>query len=321
MLQEPRCFGEECFTDIFLQNVSQEICWSPSIVICMGNREVPSGQKSMNHSGMMETNQDSMGNSRQFIDGLSIVIPCFNSITTIVNVLDSIYQQNIACPYEIIIIDDGSMLTVKDLVCNKKNIIYKYQSNTGVSGARNAGVQLSNFSYICFLDSDDVWKEGKIRHQLELMELNNLAFLGTSIDNKVYCKKKGLTKISPSILPLRWWPHISTVIVTKQLFDNVGKFDETMRYAEDGDFLMRIAKSGNLYVTSYDGAARAFHKLSNYESGLSSNLTQMYWGEVKIVMSYIDNIPYRFLLLLFITLKFLVRNVSYMTHKVRRLMV
>lgn len=273
----------------------------------------------MNQNGIKGTTQNPIRNASQFLDGLSIVIPCFNSRNTIVNVLESIYQQKITCPYEIIIIDDGSLLPVKDLVSNKKNVTYKYQKNTGVSGARNNGVQLSNYSFICFLDSDDVWKKGKIAHQLYLIELNNLAFLGTSIDNKEYSKKQGLTKISPSILPLRWWPHISTVIMTKELFNKVGKFDETMRYAEDGDFLMRIAKSGNLYVTPYDGAARAIHKSSNYDSGLSSNLTKMYMGEIKIIMRHIDDIPYRFILFFLITLKFLVRYISYMTHKLGRL--
>jgi glycosyltransferase involved in cell wall biosynthesis len=239
-------------------------------------------------------------------DGVSIVIPCFNSIGTISYVLKSIYLQEFDCPYEILIIDDGSTVPVKHFAEHKK-VRYYYKKNSGVSGARNYGVNKAKYKYICFIDSDDIWTEGKIRHQLELIKLHELSFLGTSFDNKSYFNKNCLFKISPIALPLRWWPHISTVIIDKDLFIKLGQFDESMKYAEDGDFLMRVAKSNNLYVTSYNGVSRAIHKSSNYESGLSSNVIRMYIGEIKIVGRYINSIPYKIFLTVFITLKFLIR--------------
>ena len=248
-------------------------------------------------------------------DGLSIVIPCFNSIETISDVLKSIYIQEIDCPYEIIIIDDGSTLPVKHFAEHKK-VRYYYKNNSGVSGARNFGVNKAIYKYICFIDSDDIWTEGKIRYQLKLIRLYKLPFLGTSFDNKSYFNKNYLYKISPNILPLRWWPHISTVIIEKDLFNNIGKFDESMKYAEDGDFLMRVAKSNNLYVTSYNGVRRAIHKLSNYESGLSSNITRMYYGEIKIIGRYINSIPYKILLIVFISSKLLIRIATYVIQRI-----
>ncbi len=89
---------------------------------------------------------------------ISIIVPVFNSASTIGRCLDSILGQNYP-DIEVIVINDGSRDNSLDIIANYEN---KYsnikvftQKNSGVSVARNFGIQKSVGDYIMFVDSDD----------------------------------------------------------------------------------------------------------------------------------------------------------------------
>lgn len=91
---------------------------------------------------------------------LSIIIPVYNVEEYISRCLDSIYTQNIDEKYfEVITVDDGtkdnSVEIIKRYQEKHKNLILFSQENTGLSGARNAGLKLASGEYIWFVDSDD----------------------------------------------------------------------------------------------------------------------------------------------------------------------
>lgn len=89
---------------------------------------------------------------------LSIIVPVYNTpIEKLDRCLLSISKLEI--PYECIIVDDGSVLEVARFCQNYciNNDCFKYisQNNSGVSAARNNGINNSDAEYICFVDSDD----------------------------------------------------------------------------------------------------------------------------------------------------------------------
>lgn len=89
---------------------------------------------------------------------VSIIIPVYNIENYIVNCLESVLNQSYT-RLEIICIDDGSTdfsaQKIKEF-CKKDNRIkYIYQSNAGVSAARNKGLENADGKYIFFLDGDD----------------------------------------------------------------------------------------------------------------------------------------------------------------------
>lgn len=92
---------------------------------------------------------------------LSIIIPVYNVEEYIRPCLESILRQglNQDC-YEIIIINDGtpdkSMEVVADIIETHPNIHVIEQENSGVSIARNKGLEIATGDYIFFVDSDDV---------------------------------------------------------------------------------------------------------------------------------------------------------------------
>ena len=71
---------------------------------------------------------------------------------------------------EIIIVDDGSATSIVDsLATYGKDILYVRQSNQGLSGARNTGIQMAKGDYLQFVDSDDLLAKAPYEHCLSLI--------------------------------------------------------------------------------------------------------------------------------------------------------
>jgi glycosyltransferase involved in cell wall biosynthesis len=101
---------------------------------------------------------------------VSTIIPAYNSQSTIERAIESVLSQKVP-QTELIVVDDGS----KDLTALKvrkygKRVRYVHQKNQGVSVARNLGMRLARGRLIAFLDADDQWLPGKLRHQIEVFE-------------------------------------------------------------------------------------------------------------------------------------------------------
>ena len=89
---------------------------------------------------------------------VSIIVPIYNTAPWLDRCIDSLVNQTYK-DIEIILINDGSTDNSRQ-VCrhwrnNDSRIIYINQDNSGLSAARNAGLDSCRGEYICFVDSDD----------------------------------------------------------------------------------------------------------------------------------------------------------------------
>ena len=90
---------------------------------------------------------------------LSVIMPVYNGEQYLNYSIQSVLNQTYK-DYELILVDDGS--TDHSLeICEKyqskdKRIRVISQENKGISGARNAGIDIATGEYITFMDSDDV---------------------------------------------------------------------------------------------------------------------------------------------------------------------
>lgn len=96
---------------------------------------------------------------------VSIIVPVYNAEQSLEKCIDSIQNQKY-CNLEIILINDGSSDKSLD-ICNKKmkedsRIIVIDNDNSGVSTARNKGIDAATGEYCCFVDSDDWIEEDHI---------------------------------------------------------------------------------------------------------------------------------------------------------------
>lgn len=101
---------------------------------------------------------------------ISVIIPCYNQAQYLSEALQSVLSQTYKS-WECIIIDDGSTDTSNDVAIKwctiDERFRYVFQTNGGLSNARNKGLQLANGKYIQFLDADDLLKQNKFELQLE----------------------------------------------------------------------------------------------------------------------------------------------------------
>ena len=88
---------------------------------------------------------------------ISVVIPAYNAAATIQATVDSVLQQTV-CPFEILILDDGSTDSTPSLLKRyEPRVSVVRQENSGVAAARNALCELARGDLVAFLDHDDLW--------------------------------------------------------------------------------------------------------------------------------------------------------------------
>lgn len=88
----------------------------------------------------------------------SIIIPVYNTKLQYLNeCLYSTLHQNFN-DYEVIAVDDGSKQEVRNFLDNYKSSKLKvyHTNNSGISCARNYGINVSDAEYLIFVDSDDI---------------------------------------------------------------------------------------------------------------------------------------------------------------------
>lgn len=224
---------------------------------------------------------------------ISVVIPMYNSRETIINTLESIKLQTaIDNILEVIVVNDGSKDDSLEVVRKYKEenpsfpIVIIDQCNGGVSTARNKGMEVAKGEWIALLDSDDEWLPYKLEVQINTINQNQeIDFLGGPFNEKVlriFTKKiDSLYKAKISDICIRNFPQPSTVIFKKKIYDEIGGFDQKQKYAEDGNYFLKICDKYNLYylpelLIIYDGGKKGFGV-----SGLSANLKKMYEGNKK----------------------------------------
>jgi len=182
---------------------------------------------------------------------ISIIIPTYNQAEYLQEAVDSVLNQTYK-NIEIIIIDDGSTDNTLKVVnsFNDNKIIFIQQRNKGASSARNTGIKEANGEYIAFLDSDDLWLKDKLRKQIDFMRENQkVGLLGTGCFQVIDTNKMIYKKIFPhknEILQkdlIKYNPFIqSSVMVRKNVFNDIGLYDEKFKESEDYDLWLRIAQ-------------------------------------------------------------------------------
>lgn len=104
---------------------------------------------------------------------ISVILPVYNVDEYLSKCLDSILAQTFV-DFEVILVNDGSTDNsaniCEEYVLKDSRVHAYHQNNSGVSSARNRGIEKSKGEYICFIDSDD-WVES---HYLSDFLFDNL---------------------------------------------------------------------------------------------------------------------------------------------------
>lgn len=106
---------------------------------------------------------------------VTIIVPVYNAEKTIERCVRSIQNQTYK-NIEIILVNDGStddsLSLCYELQKQSDNILVIDKENSGVSDARNIGIEKSSGDYIQFVDSDDYIENNMSERLVELLETN-----------------------------------------------------------------------------------------------------------------------------------------------------
>lgn len=186
---------------------------------------------------------------------ISIVVPTYNCSRFVAQAVESALAQTYS-PIEVIVVDDGSTDDTREkLEPFQSRIRYRYQTNGGVSTARNRGIKEARGELIAFLDADDVWLPEKLMKQWESLQAQpecplihtDIYHLQEPAGERIRAQDQRERLVGSCYLQLFWRNAITTssVLVRRSCLEEVGLFDEEIRGAstEDKDLWLRIARS------------------------------------------------------------------------------
>ncbi len=184
---------------------------------------------------------------------VSVIVPTHNRAHLIGETLQSILAQTFQ-DFEIIVVDNGSTDGTDRVVAALADprIRYYWQEDTGVpADSRNAGVRMAQGKYVAFLDSDDLWRPEKLEKQLALFARR--PEVGWGYSGAVVFISNDPAKAQPRrvrmyrgqvLVPLVLGNFVvcSSIMIRRDILDEVGGFNPEFTRADDYDLLLRIAE-------------------------------------------------------------------------------
>ncbi|WP_375512531.1 glycosyltransferase family 2 protein [uncultured Nostoc sp.] len=222
------------------------------------------------------------------MSNVSVIIPTYQRANLVSETIESVLVQTYT-DYEIIVVNDGSTDNTREVLARFGNrITVIHQENKGPSVARNTGIMASQGQYIAFIDDDDLWVPNKLEKQVSCFESNpniglvysNILFFNDyHVSADIWPKRShppGVLK-NWMLFELNFIPILS-VMVRRECLDEVGLFDQTLKYCEDYDLWLRIIEKFSVHFLN---KPLGFYRLSSTNS-LSKNKEQILLNEIHI---------------------------------------
>jgi glycosyltransferase involved in cell wall biosynthesis len=209
---------------------------------------------------------------------LSVVIPTYNRARFVTQAIDSALAQGKEC--EVIVVDDGSTDDTRALLnVYGDRLKYLYQSNAGVSRARNAGIEVAQGEWITFLDSDDAWLPNFLPQHLEacaknpdlvatVMNVLNYREEGghlTIFEGRGFLSSFGGQRFKRddrpllSVIEYNLSPILQGSVFRRDVLLKTNRFDASLSIAEDLDIVSQMALMGP-FVFAAEPVARLMRR-------------------------------------------------------------
>ncbi len=183
----------------------------------------------------------------------SVIVPVYNKQRFVQRTIGSILSQTFT-DFELIIIDDGSTdkSEKKILEFSDLRITYYKTDNRGVSSARNFGIEKAKSEFISFLDADDYWYPDFLSEMKSMTEdhpQHKIFASAIEIEKNSKIKPAEYSMLRhANVMPVNYFSgSMKESVITTQasvfhrsVFEEVGKFDETLYSGEDTDLWIRI---------------------------------------------------------------------------------
>jgi glycosyltransferase involved in cell wall biosynthesis len=182
---------------------------------------------------------------------VSVVTPTYNRALFLPDAVSSVLAQTYA-DLELLIVDDGSeddTANVLEPYLEDGRVRYFYQQNQGQSHARNLALEQAKGDFIAFLDSDDIWAPDKLEKQLAVLQANpdvDIVHGDEAVINEqgVVISADNMKRHSGQITRYLLADNsvsITTALVRRRCFDEMGGFDTSVGVADDYELWLRFS--------------------------------------------------------------------------------
>jgi glycosyltransferase involved in cell wall biosynthesis len=198
----------------------------------------------------------------------SVVIPSFNNAATIGSAIRSVLRQT-RSDFELIVVDDASTDATRHLVegflDDERVTLVTRDVNGGQSAARNTGITRARGTFVCFLDSDDLWLPAYLEMMAKTLETTPHAAVAYTDAWVLYdglgriLRRTAMEAYRPSVTPvdpaafllalLEYGNFVYySITARRDALQGVGGYDEALRGAPDYELWLRLCAAGHLFV-------------------------------------------------------------------------
>lgn len=178
------------------------------------------------------------------------------------------FAQRADADIETIVVDDGSTDGTRELVRSYQQVTYLAQPNQGPASARNTGLEQAKGHFTAFLDADDLWPEGKLQKQLDLLHAHDDAALcfgdcrqfsdGGEADATLFAQlREDVADWGPGPYLPEAYERLLTanfittgaVVARRKMLLALGGFDASLQLVEDLELWLRVARNAPILWT------------------------------------------------------------------------
>jgi len=241
---------------------------------------------------------------------VSVIMPCFNHARFVAESANSILGQT-EQDLELIIVDDcssdNSWEVIQAVAQGDQRVrMMRHDQNRGASRSRNDGLQAARGEFVGFCDADDIWEPQKLRAQLDLLQQFKeypVVYCDATIvdETGMPTGQRFSQRYSPPLNPSGRlfsdlihqgnFINMQSVLLRRECVDQVGYFDEGIKWVEDWWFWIRISHK---HPFRYDPRALARYRVHSK----STNAVQKrgyginrYWVFKRVLQEYPDLPP------------------------------
>jgi glycosyltransferase involved in cell wall biosynthesis len=227
---------------------------------------------------------------------VSVIIPLHNKEQYILNTIYSVLNQTFKA-FEVLVVNDGStdnslqvLKTVNDIRLRVFSI-----ENSGVSVARNLGLEKSNYEYVSFLDADDYWDNNFLSEivmlvnqypkervfasgRTSLFKNHKIQYQNSFLPDLNEVDKIDYLKVISKFLPP---VHSSNALFKKTALLEAGVFKEDQKQHEDHDLWLRVCRSSQVV---YVNKPLSYYRKDIQNSGSKSSIRYFDFKEYLITI-------------------------------------
>ena len=223
---------------------------------------------------------------------ISVITPTYNRARFLPAAVASVLSQTFG-DFELIIVDDGSEDNTPDVLkpfLADRRVRYVYQENQGQSHARNLALKQATGDFIAFLDSDDVWARDKLEKQLAVLQANPGVDIvhgdeATIDEQGKVISFENMKRYSGRITRYLLADNsvsITTALVRRRCFDEMGGFDTSVGVADDYELWLRFSAR---YCYQYEPGIVASYRVMADQ--ISSDKRRRYAANERIIQQFL----------------------------------